>query len=218
MKKIILILSSIFIFQLAFAQPLIESDDIVEVTGVILSRNEYKRIQPVPFATVFVKNTSRGTYANYEGMFSIVVRKGEQVSVSAVGYGDFTLLVPKDHEGIYFSTVIELEPKDINLGEVVIFPWPDRDNFRAEFLAMQPTEAMQMESLADKNLNRKKMYEIGKEMGMDGRENAMYYLNKQATSYTFMGQGQPMPILNPLAWAQFFKQWQSNKKKKKDDD
>jgi hypothetical protein len=31
-----------------------------------------------------------------------------------------------------------------------------------------------------------------------------------------MGQGQPMPILSPLAWSQFFRQLQ--KKKKKDDD
>lgn len=200
-----------------FAQPVLLNDSIVEVSGIVLTRNERQQIQYVPFATVFVKNTGRGSYANYEGMFTIVIKKGESVSFSAVGFSEFTLTVPADHEGLFYSAVVELQPKDHNMAEVVIFPWPDRDNFRAEFLAMQPTEAMQMEDIARRNLNSRKMLEVGNAMGMDSRENAMYYLRKQATSYSYMGQGQPMPILSPLAWAKFFQQWQNKKKKKVDE-
>jgi hypothetical protein len=200
----------------AYAQPVLIENDIIEVSGIIISRNEKQGLQYVPFATVAVNNSNRGTYANWEGMFSIVIKKGETLNFSAIGFGDFSLTIPQSFEGLYYSAVVELEPKDINLAEVVIFPWPNRDNFRAEFLAMQPTEAMKMEDVAKGNLNRRKMFEMNKNMGMDARENAMYYLQKQASSYSYMGQGQPMPILSPLAWSQFFRQLQ--KKKKKDDD
>lgn len=202
----------------AFSQPVLIEDNIVEVSGVILSRSDQQRLQYVPFATVAVKNTNRGTYANWEGMFSIVVKKGESLSFTAIGFGEFILNIPVDFEGMYYSAVIELEQKDVNLAEVVVFPWPDRDNFRAEFLAMQPTEAMKLEDIAQGNLNRRKMFEMNKNMGMDATENATYYLQKQASSYSYMGQGQPMPILSPVAWSQFFRQWQNSKKKKKNDD
>jgi hypothetical protein len=201
-----------------YAQPVLIENDIIEVSGIIISRNEKQGLQYVPFATVAVNNSNRGTYANWEGMFSIVIKKGETLNFSAIGFGDFSLTIPQSFEGLYYSAVVELEPKDINLAEVVIFPWPNRDNFRAEFLAMQPTEAMKMEDVAKGNLNRRKMFEMNKNMGMDARENAMYYLQKQASSYSYMGQGQPMPILSPVAWSQFFRQLQNNKKKKKDDD
>jgi hypothetical protein len=217
MKYNTLLFFLLFSVNSLFAQPLLPNETIVEVSGIILSRNDQNRMQYIPFATVFVKNTNRGTYANFEGMFTMVVKKGESLSFSAVGFSEFILKIPADYEGLYYSAIIELQPKDLDMAEVVIFPWPDRDNFRAEFLAMNPTEAMQMETVARNNLNRRKMLEIGTEMGMDARENAMYYLQKQASSYSYMGQGQPMPILNPLAWSQFFRQW-SNKKKKKDDD
>jgi hypothetical protein len=202
----------------AYAQPVLIENDIIEVSGIIISRNEKQGLQYVPFATVAVNNSNRGTYANWEGMFSIVIKKGETLNFSAIGFGDFSLTIPQSFEGLYYSAVVELEPKDINLAEVVIFPWPNRDNFRAEFLAMQPTEAMKMEDVAKGNLNRRKMFEMNKNMGMDASENAMYYLQKQASSYSYMGQGQPMPILSPVAWSQFFRQLQNNKKKKKDDD
>ena len=208
----------IFCIGSAYAQPVLIENDIIEVSGIIISRNEKQGLQYVPFATVAVNNSNRGTYANWEGMFSIVIKKGETLNFSAIGFGDFSLTIPQSFEGLYYSAVVELEPKDINIAEVVSFPWPNRDNFRAEFLAMQPTEAMKMEDVAKGNLNRRKMFEMNKNMGMDARENAMYYLQKQASSYSYMGQGQPMPILSPVAWSQFFRQLQNNKKKKKDDD
>ena len=201
-----------------FAQPVLIEDNIVEVSGIILTRNEQNGMQYVPFATVAVENSNRGTYANWEGMFSIVVKKGESLSFTAIGFGQFSINIPIDYEGLYYSAVIELESKDVNLAEVIIFPWPNRDNFRAEFLAMQPSEAMRLEDIAEGNLNRRKMFEMSKNMGMDATENAMYYLQKQASSYSYMGQGLPMPILSPVAWSQFFRQWQNNKKKKKNDD
>ena len=91
-----------------FAQPVLIEDNIVEVSGIIITKNQ-QGLQYVPFATVAVKNSNRGTYANWEGMFSIVVKKGETLSFTAIGFGDFSLVIPADYEGLYYSAVIELE-------------------------------------------------------------------------------------------------------------
>lgn len=201
---------------IGISQP-VAVDQIVEVTGMVLTRNDQNQVRPIPFVTVSVLNTQRGTYANYEGMFSIVVKKGETVKFSAVGYDEFELKVPEDHKDLYYSIVVDLQPKDVNLDEVVVFPWPDRDNFRAEFLAMEPNMAMRMEDIAKENLNRQKMMEIANAMEMDSRENATMYLRQQANDYAYKGQMQPMPIFDPLAWSRFFKQLKDNKDKKKEE-
>ncbi len=211
---------SLFLFLLlsgsAIAQP-IAVDQIVEVTGMIISRNEQNQMRPIPFTTVSVPGTQRGTYANYEGMFSIVVKKGETIQFSAVGYSDYSLEIPVDYEDLFYSVVVELDAKDINMEEVIVFPWPDRDNFRAEFLAMEPTIAMQMEDIAKENLNQKRMLEVANAMGMDSRENATMYLRQQASNYAYMGQVPPMPIFDPMAWARFFRQINNKKKTEKEE-
>lgn len=218
MKHPLLLILGLFFIQLsgAFAQPLINTE-IVEVSGILLTRSNQGRISYVPFATVHVKHTQRGTYANYEGMFSIVVKKGQTVTFSAVGYADYELVVPKDYTELNYSVTIELQPKEYKMDDLVIFPWPDRDNFREEFLAMSSTEAQQLEDIAKGNLDRRRMLEVGNAMTMDGKENAMMYLQNQASSYSYAGQVRPMPVFNPIAWAQFFQQWQNKKKKKNDD-
>jgi hypothetical protein len=46
----------------AYAQPVLIENDIIEVSGIIISRNEKQGLQYVPFATVAVNNSNRGTY------------------------------------------------------------------------------------------------------------------------------------------------------------
>lgn len=196
------------------AQPF-KVDDIIEVSGVIVTENEFGQPTPIPFATIAVKDKQKGTYANYNGMFTMVIKKGETLNFSAVGFSQYSINIPKDHKGLHHSVVVKLDPRDIQVDEVVIFPWPDRNNFRAEFLAMEPTLAGHMEKLAKENLDRKSMMEIRDAMSMDASENAAMYLRQQASSYSYKGQQQPMPILNPLAWAQFFKQINKKKEDKK---
>lgn len=193
------------------AQPL-SVDDIVEVTGIVITPGPNGKVAPIPFATVAVENGLRGTYANMDGMFSIVVKKGETMQFSAVGFATQEITIPEDFEGLYRSIVVQLETEDINMTEVLVFPWPDRNNFRAEFLAMQPTQAQNLQALAEGKLSRQQLLAMQEEMDLDGRENASLYLRQQASSYSYQGQQQAMPVLNPLAWAQFFKQFKKKDK------
>lgn len=62
--------------QLAFAQQF-------TVTGMVKDTNG----QPVPFASVYLKNTTTGTSANVDGKYSVKLKSGQQtLSFRAVGY------------------------------------------------------------------------------------------------------------------------------------
>jgi hypothetical protein len=101
----------------------------------------------------------------------------------------------------------------INLPETVVFPWPNRDHFKLEFLAMDVSSELQqraIENLAEKSLRQ--MREI---VPSDGNENADYYLRQEAQSYYYLGQTPPMNIFNPIAWKQFFDAWKNGDYKKK---
>jgi hypothetical protein len=101
----------------------------------------------------------------------------------------------------------------ITLPTTIVFPWPSKDHFKLEFLAMDVSKEMQdraIENLAQETLSR------GRELVMlDGNEHADFYLRQQSKQYYYIGQTPPMNIFNPISWKKFFDAWQSGDFKKK---
>lgn len=194
-----------------------EQSDIVEVYGLVYTKGENARYAYVPFVTIAVEGTTRGTYANYEGMYSIVVKKGQTLTFSAVGFETREVLVPEEINGMYHSLKVELEPAEINIDEVTVFPWPDRDNLAAEFLAMQPNRAGQLEAIAKDNLDKNSLLAVANNTEMDGRESSIQYLRQQASDYSYQGQQAPQSIFDPIAWSKFFNQWKKKKRTAKEE-
>lgn len=193
-----------------------QESEIIEITGfVLVDRGASDTREYIPFATVAVEGSARGTYANYRGMFSIVVKKGETLVFSAVGFEPFSIQVPEEAEGYHKSLLVTLEPKVEEVEEILVFPWPDRDNLRAEFLAMDPTRARELEEVAKENLEQSHLMAIAASTSMDSRENATHYLRAQARDFSHQGQFKPIGITDPTAWARFFKSFK--KKKTKDE-
>jgi hypothetical protein len=187
--------------------------DIVEVYGLILTKGQRTAYEYIPYVTVALKNSKRGTYANFEGMYSIVVTKGDTLVFNAMGYQTREIVIPTSVEGMYYSLTVELEEAEIQIEQIIVFPWPDRDNLVAEFLAMKPNRAGQLENIAKENLNKSELMAIAASSGMDSRETSAYFLRKQATDYSYTGQQAPQPIFDPLAWGKFFSQVGKKKKK-----
>lgn len=218
-------LFSLLLVSLAFAiQPqkmqaqTANNDDIVEVAGVVFTLSNDAQSKgvavPVSYATVQVVGSSRGSYANFEGMFSIVLRKGQKLKFSAVGYADAIVEVPANHSSNRWAVTIELQPVTINLDVISVLPWPNRNNLTAEFLAMSPNEALQMQALAARNLEERQLLALQKSFSNDSRESAAYYLQKQARDYSSFGQLPSMPVFDPMVWARFLKQEKDKKAKK----
>lgn len=187
--------------------------EVIQFSGLVLT-DENGRLEPVPFTTVSVKGSTRGTYTNLQGFFSIAVRPDEVIKFTAVGYANSEITVPDTLTDNRYSVVQMLSTDTFNLPDIVIFPWPDRDNFRIEFLAMDINRPL--EAIAESHLEQKRLAQLSAMMKMDGVENTSFYMRSEAQKYYYIGQVAPMPIFSPLAWAEFFKAWKDGKFKKKD--
>ena len=214
-KNILLLtLPMLFIGTSIFGQT--NGENLVQFTGIILDGTN-EELLPLPYANVLVMNHNRGTYSDFNGFFSIVVEKGDKVEFSAVGYQSITFQIPDTLTDNRYSMVQLMTKDTINLPETVVFPWPSRDHFKLEFLAMDVTSEMQDRAI--KNLANETLRKMRNEVAADGNENADYYLRQQSRNYYHIGQTPPMNIFSPLAWKQFFDAWQRGdyKKKRKED-
>lgn len=185
---------------------------LVQFSGLVLDGSTDKLV-PVPYTTVSVKNQSRGTYSDLKGFFTIVVRKGDVVNFSAIGYKTVEFKIPENLEDDRYSIVQLMTQDTVNLPETVVFPWPSRDHFRLEFLAMDVTPELQQ--IAQENLAKETLERLRPAVSYDGNENADYYLRQQAREYYYVGQQPPMNIFNATAWKRFFDAWKEGDFKKK---
>lgn len=220
MSKNILSLALFLLTFLAVAQaqqtpPVSKKPELVQLSGMILA-DEGNRLVPVPYATVYLPEKRRGTYANNRGFFVLTVEPGDRVAFSTLGYKSVTITIPDTLTQDRYSVVQMMTSDTINLPELVIFPWPSKEHFKIEFLKMDVTPELQR--LATQNLANDYMAEARKNdviVPYSGKESANFYLRQQAREYSYIGQVPPMNIFSPLAWGQFFKAWKEGKFKKK---
>ena len=187
-------------------------DNLIQLSGVVMDGTNQDLI-PVSFASVFIAADHRGTGADYHGFFSLVAHKGDTVTFSAIGYKSVDFIVPDTLTDNRYSIVQLMTTDTINLPETVVFPWPSKENFKLEFLAMDVTSELQEKAI--ENLAEKALKKMRNEVIRDGNENADYYLRQQAQSYYSFGQTPPMNIFNAFAWKKFFDAWKRGDFKKK---
>ncbi len=191
-----------------------EKPELVQLSGLVLDGSDENLI-PIPYVNILVKGDSRGTYTDFKGFFSIVVEKGGVVEFSALGYKTVRYEVPKTLEDSHYSIVQLMTQDTINLPETVVFPWPSREHFKLEFLAMDVTPELQ--KYAAENMATEVLEKARYTVSVDGNENADFYLRQQASEYYYYGQQPPMNIFNPIAWKKFFDSWKNGDYKKKRD-
>ncbi len=202
-------------YMMSYAQLLTNQQDssLVQFSGLVLDGAD-ENLYPVPYTNILVVGEGRGTYSDLKGFFSIVVEKGDTIEFSAVGYKTIQYHIPTDLTDNRYSIVQLMTQDIINLPETVVFPWPSREHFKLEFLAMDVTP--ELEELAARNLAEETLAQMRKDLPNDGRENASYYLRQQARQNYYIGQRPPMNIFNPISWKQFFDAWKRGDFKNKD--
>ena len=119
-----------------------EKNNLVQFSGMVLDGSD-ESLVPVPYTNIVVKDKSRGTYSDFNGFFSIVVEKGDIIVFSAIGYETVEYYIPEDLKDDRYSIVQLMTQDTYNLPETVIFPWPSREHFKLEFLAMDVTPELQ---------------------------------------------------------------------------
>jgi hypothetical protein len=198
----------------------------IQLSGLTLSEDS---LDIIPYVTVLVKNRFKGTISDARGFFSLVALEGDSLVFSSVGFRAFPLLLTAAMvKEPLFSVLIPMERDTMSLPEAIVYPWPTREAFRQEFMALQLKD--DAHTLAARNLEADLMRQLAGAMNMDASENQKLYMQRViAQTYYVGGQqaffpsgpgmnGVPIPnsLMNPLAWAEFIKAIRRGDFKRKD--
>lgn len=189
-----------------------KNDSLIQFSGVLLTRDS---LEAVPFATVMIKGSNRGTISDYFGYYSFVAERGDTIQFSYVGFKDAFFVIPDSLNRKNYSLIQMMDVDTIILQEAVIYPWPTKEQFRQAFLDLRLPE--DDKQIAMRNLDRAEMKERMENMQASGSEAYKLTMQSHANQLYYAGQLPPNNLLNPIAWAKFIKAWKDGtfKKKKK---
>src|SRR5687767_3583041 len=96
-------------------------DSVVQLYGIVMTADS---LVGIPAVSITVKGQNRGTMTNNQGVFSIVVLKGDVVEFTHVSYKPKTITVPRDLEGNQQSVVQLMIQDTVYLPATIIRPRP----------------------------------------------------------------------------------------------
>ena len=204
MKKIILYSLILTLLAPVAAKAQFETykDSVVQLYGVVMSTDSLKAL---PSVSIMVKGRNQGTISSDEGVFSIVVLKGDQIEFTSVGYKPKLVIIPKTLDGNQQSMIQLMVEDTVYLPATIIRKRPSREEFERDFVTTKVPDDQQ--EIARQNLSERNLRALMAAYPMDGREATNYYLKQNAQKYYSAGQIPPQNIFNPLAWAEFIKAW-----------
>lgn len=194
----------VLLFILSHINVLCQHIKPVAISGVIL---DVENQAPIPSVNIQIKGTVFGTSSDLNGHFTIIMQRSDTLVFSSIGYEksyfNFDPNLQKDR-----YTLIQLMKKDtLQLEEVVIFPWPDWDDFERAFLKSPNMKQ------PDRNLEVKKKLEfISKEEYETNK--FMYDQMRYQRLYDLNGIIPPNNFLNPVNWTNFIYEIQKSNTKK----
>ncbi len=189
----------------------LQKNDLVQFSGVVVTGDS---LQPVPFTSIMIKSTFRGTVSDYYGFFSFVAKMRDTVEFTAIGFKKISFVIPDTLSENRCSLIQMLKRDTILLPEARVFPWPTKEQFKDAFLSLHiPDDDLDR---AKKNLDPYKMSFIAENTPMDGSMNFRNQMMNNSSRLYYAGQLPPNNLLNPIAWAKFIQMWQEGAFKSKE--
>jgi hypothetical protein len=212
MKKFLPLL---FVFSFLFnskanAQFETVKDSVVQLYGVVMTADS---LVGIPAVSITIKGQNRGTITNNQGVFSIVVLKGDEVEFSHISYQPKTITVPRNIQGNQYSVVQLLVEDTVYLPVTIIKARPNRQQFERDFVNSKVSDD-DLEILRKNNDLATRRILLRTTPG-DGAGAAATQMRNIANKAYYSGQQPPMGILNPAAWNEFIKAWKRGDYKKK---
>lgn len=184
--------------------------NLLQFSGIVVTSDS---INPVPFTNVLIKHSGRGTVADFFGYFSIVAYESDTIEFSAMGFKKERFIIPDTLTASRYSLIQTLTSDTVLLPQTIIYPWPSKEQFKEAFVNFNvPDDDYER---ARKNLEKASIRYQSEVIPMDGVMNYRYAMDQQVNKLYYIGQTQPISLLNPFAWAQFIKAWKEGKFKKK---
>jgi len=189
----------------------VDNEELIQFSGIVVTADS---IRPVPYTNIVIKNTWRGTVSDYYGYFSFVARKKDTLIFSSVGYKKIEFIIPDTIHKDRYSLIQVMSSDTIMLSQTIIYPWPSREDFKEAFLTFDvPDDDYER---AKRNLNSEFLREIASSIPMDGSMNYKWQQQLHQEKLYYIGQTQPITVLNVFAWAQFIQAWKDGKFKRQD--
>ena len=175
---------------------------MVQLYGIVMTADSLKGI---PAVSVMVKGQNRGTITNNQGVFSIVVMKGDEVEFSHVSYKPKTTHIPNILEGSQYSVVQLMVEDTVYLPATIIKPRPTPEQFARDFVNTKiPDDDIEV---ARKNTDYAKRRVLMENTPADGGEATSMQFRNLANKAYYYGQSPPINLFNPAAWADFIQAW-----------
>jgi hypothetical protein len=178
-----------------------EGNRLIQVSGIIMDEDS----SPVPHVSLFSRKLRRGTISELTGIYSIISMPGDTIYLSALGFRKMEFYLPEKINGRQFYKDIVLETDTIKIEGVVILPWKTYEEFKREVLAHKPVVKPEIQNMYD-NLNLIHNI-IASTSNYQASPEADYRYAMQQTTNAIQTKNQ-FPVnnlLNPFAWAKFFK-------------
>jgi hypothetical protein len=185
-------------------------DSVVQLYGIVMTADS---LVGIPAVSIMVKGQNRGTISNTQGVFSIVVMKGDVVEFTHVSYKSKIVNVPTNLEGNQYSIVQLMVADTVYLPATIIRPRPTAAQFARDFANTKIEDDDY--AIARKNTSVATRRALSRTMPADGREASNIQLRNVATKASYAGQTPPQNIFNPAAWADFIQSWKRGDYKKK---
>ncbi len=194
-----------------------DSSRVIQFSGVVVTQDEFGEMVPLPYTSISVFGTSRGTYAEIDGFFSVVAEVGDTIVFTRVGFAEVRHEISDTLESNYYSWYQIMSRDNVLLPEAVIYPWPSREHYKIEFLALDVSDELRQR--AEENLAQEVLSRLKHSVAVDGTEAFALSMENRVQEFKYSGQYKPQNIFNVAAWAQFIKAWKrgdyKRKKKKK---
>ncbi len=192
----------LFIFSIL---PLKSQDEVTErfiqVSGIIIDESR----NPVQGVGVISKKLRRGTISEKTGIYSITSTPGDTIFYRAMGYKRYHTIIPPDFEGRHCMVDIVLESDTITIEEVRILPWRTYNEFIKEMTKERPIDPI----VENMNKNLASIYvAVTNQTGVRVSPEAgyRYAMEQNFSSMATKNQYPVNNLLNPFAWAKFFKE------------
>lgn len=211
MKRISLLLIGFLYFsQSVLAQEKTNPEHFIQLSGVVVDDDS---LRGIPFVSVIVKGTKRGTITDFYGFFSVVAQPGDELQFFSINHKNAVYKLEDTLSLKHYYVIQRLLKDTILLADVDVYPWPSKEEFKKAFLNLDLSETDY--DRAAKNLDRNDLSYAERNLKMDAQANYRYAMQQYLTKVYTTGQYPVNNLLNPIAWAQFIDAWRQGKFKKK---
>jgi len=185
-------------------------DSVVQLYGIVMTADS---LVGVPAVSIMVRGQNRGTITNNQGVFSIVVLKGDVVEFTHVSYKPKLVGIPLNLEGNQYSVVQLMVQDTVYLPATIIKARPSPQQFERDFVKLKVPDD-DIEVARQNNTAAKRRVLMQSTPGDAGEATSLQFRNI-ANKATYQGQVPPQNIFNPAAWAEFIKAWKRGDYKRK---